>query len=313
VLFADVKGSMELAEQLDPEAFSEIMQRFFSILSEGVERFEGFVDKFTGDGIMALFGAPIAHEDHARRACYAALHLLDGLRLYANELRLRLGLNFSARIGLNSGEVIVGKIGDDMRMDYTAQGHTVGLTSRMEQIAEPGKVYLTGHTAALIEGYFALADLGAMEIKGVKGATRVYELQGLGQMRTRLDVSRSRGFSRFVGRGDEMRVRRSKVAHTKHCRLDEVRAHLALARTQVRRADEAALARAEQALVRAHELIEEIGARAFQPVVHECRARLARVRGDAQAADSEIEEARRLYAAMGATAHTSSNGWTRSP
>ena len=94
VLFADVKGSMELAEQLDPEEWSKIMQRFFQTLSEGVERFEGFVDKFTGDGIMALFGAPIAHEDHARRACYAALHLLDGLRAYATELRLRRGLSF---------------------------------------------------------------------------------------------------------------------------------------------------------------------------------------------------------------------------
>src|SRR5208282_5740005 len=212
VLFADVKGSMELAEKLDPEAWSQIMNRFFQILSEGVERFEGFVDKFTGDGIMALFGAPIAHEDHARRACYAALHLVDGLRGYASELRLRRGLNFSARIGLNSGGVIVGKIGDDLHMDYTAQGHTVGLASRMEQIAEPGKVYLTAHTAALIQGYFALADLGEMEIKGVHGAMHVYELLGLGQMRTRLDVSRSRGFSRFVGRGDEMQVLESALA-----------------------------------------------------------------------------------------------------
>src|SRR5216683_8246161 len=114
VLFADVKGSMELAEQLDAEEWSQIMNRFFQILSDSVERFEGFVDKFTGDGIMALFGAPVAHEDHARRACYAALHMVDGLRGYANELRLRRGLNFSARLGLNSGEVIVAKIGDDL-------------------------------------------------------------------------------------------------------------------------------------------------------------------------------------------------------
>ncbi|MFZ0887044.1 MAG: adenylate/guanylate cyclase domain-containing protein, partial [Candidatus Binataceae bacterium] len=215
MLFADVKGSMELAEKLDPEEWSQIMNRFFQILSEGVERFEGFVDKFTGDGIMALFGAPIAHEDHARRACYAALHLVDGLRGYANELRLRRGLNFSARIGLNSGEVIVGKIGDDLHMDYTAQGHTVGLASRMEQIAEAGKVYLTAHTAAQIQGYFALADLGEMEIKGVHGAMHVYELLGLGQMRTRLDVSRSRGFSRFVGRGDEMQELESALARAR--------------------------------------------------------------------------------------------------
>ena len=132
VLFADVKGSMELAESLDPEAFSRIMSRFFAILTEGVERFEGFVDKFTGDGIMALFGAPIAHEDHAQRACYAALHLRDRARQYADELRVSSGINFSVRIGLNSGEVIVGSISDDLRMDYTAQGHTVGLAQRMD-------------------------------------------------------------------------------------------------------------------------------------------------------------------------------------
>src|SRR5262249_19766273 len=113
VLFADVKGSMELAEQMDPEAWSEIMQLFFAILAEGVERLEGFVDKFTGDGIMALFGAPIAHEDHAHRACYAALHLRDEVRRYADELRLQHGLSFSARIGLNSGEVVVGTISAD--------------------------------------------------------------------------------------------------------------------------------------------------------------------------------------------------------
>src|SRR5262249_6622040 len=108
VLFADVKGSMDLAEQLDPEAWSQIMQRFFRILSEGVERFEGFVDKFTGDGIMALFGAPIAHEDHAQRACYAALHLRAELARYATEVKRTHSLGFSTRIGIHSGEVIVG-------------------------------------------------------------------------------------------------------------------------------------------------------------------------------------------------------------
>jgi class 3 adenylate cyclase/tetratricopeptide (TPR) repeat protein len=212
VLFADVKGSMELAERMDAEAWSAIMQRFFRILSDGVERFEGFVDKFTGDGIMALFGAPIAHEDHARRACYAALHLTEELRPYANELRLRRGLNFSVRMGVNSGEVIVGKIGDDLRMEYTAQGHTVGLASRMEQIAEPGKVYLTEHAAALVQGFFQLGDLGQMEVKGVPELLRVYELQGVGRFRTRLDISRTRGFSRFVGRAEEMQVLESALA-----------------------------------------------------------------------------------------------------
>src|SRR5438132_9522807 len=149
VLFADVKGSMDLAEQLDPEVWSDIMQRFFRILADGVERFEGFVDKFTGDGIMALFGAPIAHEDHAQRACFAALHLRDALRRYADELRRTAGLSFSVRIGLNSGDVVVGTIGDDLRMDYTAQGHTVGLAQRMEQRAAADSAYLTENTARL--------------------------------------------------------------------------------------------------------------------------------------------------------------------
>jgi class 3 adenylate cyclase len=143
VLFADVKSSMELAEQVDPEEWHAILDRFFQILADGVHRFEGTVNQYTGDGIMALFGAPIAHEDHAQRACWAALHLSDELRRYANELRRSKGLNFSVRMGLNSGEVVVGKIGDDLRMDYTAQGYTVGLGARMEQLAEPGRIYLT--------------------------------------------------------------------------------------------------------------------------------------------------------------------------
>jgi class 3 adenylate cyclase len=151
VLFADVKGSMELAEQLDAEAWSDIMQRFFRLLAAGVERFEGFVDKFTGDGIMARFGAPIAHEDHAQRACYAALHLRDTLKTYADQLRVEFGLNFSVRMGLNSGEVVVGRIGDDLRMEYTAQGHTVGLAQRMETLAEPGKALLAAGTIDVVQ------------------------------------------------------------------------------------------------------------------------------------------------------------------
>ncbi len=134
VLFANVKGSMHLAEQVDPEEWHKIMDRFFRILADGIHRFEGTVNEYRGDGLMALFGAPIAHEDHARRACYAALHLRDALRRYADELRIGKGISFAVRMGLNSGEVVVGKIGDDLRMDYTAQGHTVGLAARMEQI-----------------------------------------------------------------------------------------------------------------------------------------------------------------------------------
>ncbi len=204
VLFADVKGSMDLAEQVDPEEWHRILNRFFEILSDGVHRFEGTVNQYTGDGIMALFGAPITHEDHAHRACYAALHLQDELRLYSEELKRTKGLNFAARMGLNSGEVVVGKIGDDLRMDYTAQGHTVGLAQRMESLADSGKAYVSANTAELISGFFKLRDLGEFELKGVSKPLHVFELEGVGEMRTRLDVSRARGLSGFVGRSDEM-------------------------------------------------------------------------------------------------------------
>src|SRR5262245_34814425 len=204
VLFADVKGSMELAEQVDPEEWHTILDRFFQLLVAGVHRFEGTVNQFTGDGIMALFGAPIAHEDHAQRACWAALHLQESVRAYADELRRTRGLNFSVRMGLNSGDVVVGTIGDDLRMDYTAQGHTVGLAQRTEQLAEAGRTYLTEHTAALVGGYFRLRGLGAFMLKGVRHPIHIHELEGAGAWRTRLDVARARGFSRFVGRADEM-------------------------------------------------------------------------------------------------------------
>jgi class 3 adenylate cyclase/predicted ATPase len=204
VLFADVKGSMELAEQVDPEEWHRIMDRFFAILTDGVHRFEGTVNQYTGDGIMALFGAPIAHEDHAQRACYAALRLGEELQRYGQDLKRERGLPFAVRIGLNSGEVVVGTIGDDLRMDYTAQGHTVGLAARMEQLAGADRVYLTEHTARLVEGLFRLGDLGLFTLKGVHDPLRVYELQGVGPLRTRIEVAAHRGLSRFVGRREHL-------------------------------------------------------------------------------------------------------------
>jgi len=204
VLFADVKSSTELAEQVDPEEWHKILDRFFAILTEGVHRFEGTVNQYTGDGIMALFGAPIAHEDHAPRACYAALHLRERLSRYTDELRLSRGLNLGVRMGMNSGEVIVGKIGDDLRMDYTAQGQTVNLAARMEQIAAPGHIYLTDRTARQVEGYFRLRDVGQLRIKGVRDDVRVWDLEDVGTLKTRLDAARSRGFSKFVGREREL-------------------------------------------------------------------------------------------------------------
>src|SRR4051795_7556009 len=147
---------MDLAEQEDPEEWRKIMQRFFSLLAETVTHFEGTVDKFTGDGIMAVFGAPVAYEDHARRACYAALQMLDDVAEYAAELRRGPGLNFSTRIGINSGEVVAGAIDAGEEGSYTAIGHTVGLAQRMEALAEPGRAYLTEHTARLARGFLPI-------------------------------------------------------------------------------------------------------------------------------------------------------------
>ncbi|MDX1495925.1 MAG: adenylate/guanylate cyclase domain-containing protein [Salinisphaeraceae bacterium] len=204
VLFADVKGSTELAEAVGDEEWHQILDRFFGILTSGVHRYEGTINQYTGDGIMALFGAPIAHEDHALRACRAALEMQTELRAYADELRISKGLNLSVRTGINSGEVVVGKIGDDLRMDYTAKGQTVNLAARMEQIAEPGRIYLTSYTAKQVEGYVRLRDLGRMPIKGISEPVNVFELEGGGQLKTRLELSRARGLSRFIGRADEL-------------------------------------------------------------------------------------------------------------
>lgn len=209
VLFADVQGSMDMAESQDPEQWHAIMERFFSILADTVHRFEGTVDKFTGDGIMAVFGAPIAHEDHGRRACYAALKMLDDVGEYAAELRRKHGLNFSTRIGINSGEVVAAEVGEG---GYTAVGHTVGLAQRMEALAEPGKAYLTESAAELSHGYMELEDLGHFEIKGASKPVGVFELVGVGAARSRLDLSRERGFSRFVGRDEEMAVLEEALA-----------------------------------------------------------------------------------------------------
>jgi class 3 adenylate cyclase/tetratricopeptide (TPR) repeat protein len=218
VLFADVKGSMDMSERVDPEEWRQIMQRFFSLLSDGVNRFEGTVDKFTGDGIMAVFGAPIAHEDHAARACFAALHIGELVGEYATELRRGKGLNFSVRIGINSGEVVAGAIGEDSGPEYTSVGHTVGLAQRMEALAEPGRAYLTEHTAKLAEGYLEMKDLGEFDVKGASRPIGVFELVGVGPARSRLDLSRERGLSRFVGRANEVKVLEEALEQAKQGR-----------------------------------------------------------------------------------------------
>ncbi|UGS34146.1 hypothetical protein DSM104329_00518 [Capillimicrobium parvum] len=206
MLFADVSGSMELAEHSGPDLWRSIMERFYVILAEGVHRYEGTVDKFTGDGIMAIFGAPVAQEDHARRACYAALHLQREAHAFGARLRDEHGLAFAVRMGLHSGEVAVGSIGDDRALTYTALGHTVGLAQRVEQLAQPGTACLTEHTAALAEGYLDLEEVGVFDVRGARRPVRVLRLTGIGVARGRLDVARTRGLTGFVGRDEELRT-----------------------------------------------------------------------------------------------------------
>ncbi len=205
VLFADVVGSMALAERLGAEPWHWVLDRYFRILGESIHRLGGTINQFTGDGVMALFGAPIALEDHAQRACHAALEILKALRPLEAALRADHDLAFTTRIGLNSGDVVVGKIGDDLRMDYTAQGHAVGLAARVERLARPGSTCLTQNTAKLVDGYFELSDLGDHTLHGSQSPVRVYELLGPGALRTRLDRASARGFSPFVGRETGLR------------------------------------------------------------------------------------------------------------
>ena len=203
VLFADVQGSMELQEELDVEIWASIVDRFVNILADGVRRYGGTVDKFTGDGIMALFGVPAAQEDHARRACHAAWHMSRAIRAYAEELRQSDGVDLHVRIGLNSGEAVVGRGSADLRLDPL--GHTVGLAQRMEALAVPGCVYLTAHTARLVEAWFKLRDLGPMTVKGAREPLDVFVLEGLAPPRSR-SASGPGSTSRLVGRSAELAI-----------------------------------------------------------------------------------------------------------
>lgn len=204
VLFVDVKGSMQLSERIDAERWYTVMARFFTLLSDGIHRYEGRVDRFTGDGVMAVFGAPLAYEDHARRAAHAALHLRSELERYARELARDHEFELAVRMGLNSGEVVVGSIGDDLSLEYAAIGRTAGLAQRMEALAQPGTIAVSENTAKLIAGYFQLRELGAFEVKGARAAMRVCELIGTGSLQTPLELARARGLSRFVGREGEL-------------------------------------------------------------------------------------------------------------
>src|SRR4051794_3708928 len=208
VLFADLKGSMELLADRDPEEARAILDPVLERMMEAVHRYEGTVNQVMGDGIMALFGAPIAREDHAVRACYAALRMQEAVKQYAEEVRRAEGVTPQIRVGLNSGEVVVRSIGSDLRMDYTAVGQTTHLAARMEQVATPGSIVLAPATLLLAEGYVRVQPLGRISVKGLGEPVEAHELHGAGTARSRLQAAAARGLTRFIGREAELETLR---------------------------------------------------------------------------------------------------------
>ena len=204
VLFADLKSSLELLADRDPEEARKILDPVLEHMMEAVHRYEGTVNQVMGDGIMALFGAPIAHEDHAVRACYAALRMQESVKGYADGVRRAEGVPIRIRVGLNSGDVLVRAIGSDLHMDYTALGQTTHLAARMEQMADPGSILLTADTYDLAEGFIQVKPLGPIAVRGLGRPIEVYEVTGAEAARSRLQASARRGLSRFVGRDPEV-------------------------------------------------------------------------------------------------------------
>jgi class 3 adenylate cyclase/tetratricopeptide (TPR) repeat protein len=204
VLFVDVSGFTSLSERLDPEDVHRLMSRAFELMLDEVHRYEGTVNQFLGDGIMALFGAPIAHEDHAQRALHAALGIRAALARLGDDARAQLGVEFAVRQGLNTGLVVVGAIGNDLRMDYTAVGDTTNVAARLMQQAERDRVLVSEATHRLVEGYFDTRPLGQAVVKGRVAPVPVFEVLAARAPRRRLDVAGERGLTPYVGRAREM-------------------------------------------------------------------------------------------------------------
>ena len=215
VLFADVANSTAMFEKIDPEDVHGIMDGCFRVLMDEVHRYEGTINQFRGDGIMALFGAPIAHEDHAQRACCAALDIRKGLASYKEKLKQIHGIDFSLRIGLNSGHVVVGAIGDDLRMDYPAEGDTANLAARMESSAAPGAILVSGNTHRLVQEYFEFIPKGTIQVKGKEEPQETYELDRARGVETRLEAAAMRGLTELVGRSPEMEFLRASFERVK--------------------------------------------------------------------------------------------------
>ena len=204
VVFADLKGSMELLADRDPEEARKLLDPVLERMMEAVHRYEGTVNQVMGDGIMALFGAPVSHEDHAVRACHAALRMQETVGWYADELRRAQGIDVQIRVGLNSGEVVVRAIDSDLHMDYSAIGQTTHLAARMEQLARPGTALMTKDTLRLAEGYIEVRPLGPVPVRGLAETVEVFEIVRAGAVRSRLQAAAARGLTPFVGRDNEL-------------------------------------------------------------------------------------------------------------
>jgi class 3 adenylate cyclase/tetratricopeptide (TPR) repeat protein len=213
-MFADITGSLALIEGLDPEEAKQRLDPVLRLMMETVHRYEGTVNQVLGDGIMALFGAPVAHEDHALRACYAALAMQAALRRYGDEVRLTQGLTVQIRVGLNSGDVVVQAIGNDLSMDYLAVGQTVHLAARMEQLATPGSILLPAATLHQVEGLVQVNAVGSVAVKGLTKPVEVFELVGAAAVRPWFRAAVAQGLTRFVGRHIELQTLGEALART---------------------------------------------------------------------------------------------------
>lgn len=215
-LFADLKGSTALIEGLDPEEARAVIDPALQLMMDAVHQYDGYVAQALGDGIFALFGAPLAHEDHPQRALYAALRMQEAMRRYADTLRTKGYPPLLMRVGINTGEVVVRSIRkDNLHTDYVPVGHATNLAARMEQLANPGSVVVSVYTQRLTDGYFAFKDLGPTQIKGVEEPLNIYEVLGVGALRTRFQVAVRRGLTRFVGRQSEMEQLQRALEHAK--------------------------------------------------------------------------------------------------
>ncbi len=215
-LFADIKGSMDLIEDLDPEEARAIVDPALKLMMDAVNRYGGYVAQSTGDGIFALFGAPIAHEDHPQRALFTALRMQEEVKRYAEKLRAEKGVNLQVRVGVNNGEVVVRTIKTgETHTEYSPIGHSISLASRLQALASPGSIAISGAVRKLVEGYFTLKPMGPARIKGVSEPVEVYEVTGVGPIRTRLQRSAGRGLVKFVGRHREMEAMKHAAEQTK--------------------------------------------------------------------------------------------------